>query len=409
MAVRPGSDLIRRRWTTDKLLSKSSVSFFAPYTGKDSNSIIYQESDGTCKEGHTVVFDFSAYLTGKSTRGSGEANSKSENKRKFSDKLTVDMFSWYVNNGSKFEACDIGDLELPQHESSVSDLGDLYIRHRDQARFDTLQGATIDAGAPSHVFYLGNDFSWDDCLDIENAAKKGTGLFKTTNGIVSTELAPKRAPLKGWKTHNGTPVFLAIIDNVMATSLKKDPKYQLIKMNADVRGNNNSLISGLLGKESNVLYVEAPVFFGLTSPGEFRIMDDTELEFSGLRRYAVGKEGKQIWEGQPGFDAIEALSIDEKAIIDAETDVGVKNELIKNRENKVYSRGLLLGAGASREAFGQMPKYDVEWTKFKKTSESMLEIIYNTAKTNLSVEMGSDYAGKVSDIDFGVIALDMEN
>jgi len=71
---------------------------------------------------------------------------------------------------------------------------------------------------------------------------------------------------------DGTPVFLAIIDNVMATRLKANPKYQTIMINADVRGARNALISGVIGKASNVVYVEAPVFYGTTKKKDHLIL-----------------------------------------------------------------------------------------------------------------------------------------
>jgi hypothetical protein len=222
-------------------------------------------------------------------------------------------------------------------------------------------------------------------------------------------------------------------------------------MNADVRGSNNALLSGMIGKESNVVYVEAPVFFGITRAGAFNTFNDTEVNFSGLRRYAVGANDVQVWEGQPDFKRIELLANQEKlavnnalvsivtleavlaravtfennlpatatqaeidqaaqAVIDAQD--ALDAALIAStavRLNKVYSRGLLLGAGAAQHAMGVMPDYRFEWTKFKKKSESMLEIVTNVKKTNLALEMGADYAGRTTDIDYGVIAIDMEN
>lgn len=405
--VKPGSDLIRRKWTVDNLLKKKSESFFSPFTGKSNNSVIYQVNDGTCKDGHTVIFDFSAFLTGKGVKGDGEACIVGEEKRKFSGSLMVEMFSWYVNNGTKFAACDIGDINLAQHSDSISLLGDLYIRHIDQARFDNIQGAT--GSKPTHVFNLGKGFSWDKLLEIENAAKRGAGLFKTSaNGALTNIKAEKRIPLKPWKMKNQRPLYLAIIDNAMATALKQDEKYQNIKMHADVRGESNAVINGLLGVESNVLYVEAPVFIGNTAPGKFGIIEDTEIEFSGLRRYATGPGDEVVWEGQFKFEAMEALADEEKAEIAAENDPVIVAELEAKRQYRIYSRGAILGASALREAFGQMPRYDAEWTDFKKSSKSMLEIIYQVAKTILTVEKGTDYKGKIANIDYSVIALDME-
>lgn len=403
------SDLVRKRWMLDGLGEHAAKSFWAPYTGNSSQAIIYAVKDGGCKAGQTVIFDYSGKLTGAGVRGAEAGCAIGETKRKFSDKLSVDMFSWYVDNGSKFNACKIGDLSISQHSDSRAMLADLWIRHKDQALFDTLQGATTKCG-PTHVYNLGCGFEWNDLMYIENAAKKGTDLVKTANGIPTTAKAVKRTPLDGYKMSNGDPIYLAVIDNVMSTRLRANPKYQTIKINADVRGDGNALVTGHIGKESNVLYVEAPVFFGTTKgKGAFNIVEDTEVQFSGLRRYAVGPDGVQVWEGQAAFDKIEEASLAEKAAIAELTDPQEIEDAKAARENRVYSRGLLLGAGAAQVGFGEMPNYEFEWTKFKKRSESMLEMIWNAKKTVLTLEMGKDYDGKITDIDYGVIALDMEN
>lgn len=403
------SDLVRKRWMLDKLGEDAAKSFWNPYTGNSSDAIIYSVTDGGCRAGQTVIFDYSGKLTGSGVKGSESGCAIGETKRKFSDKMTVDMYSWYVDNGSKFNACKIGDLSISQHSDSRGQLSDLWIRHKDQAIFDTLQGATSDCG-PTHVYNLGCGFEWNDLMYIENAAKKGSNLVKTANGIPTDTKAVKRTPLDGYRMANGDPVYLCVIDNVMSTRLRANPKYQTIKINADVRGDGNALISGIIGKESNVMYVEAPVFFGTTKgEGTFKIIEDTEVQFSGLRRYAVGADGKQVWEGQAKFDRIEELALAEKAEIAALTDPAEIEAAKANRENRVYSRGLLLGAGAAQSGFGEMPNYEFEWTKFKKKSESMLEMIWNVKKTELKLEMGKDYDGKITDIDYGVICLDMEN
>jgi len=403
------SDLIRKRWMSDKLGEQSATSFWNPYTGTSSDAILYAVKDGGCSAGKVVIFDYDGKLTGAGVKGSEAGCAIGETKRKFSDKMTVEMYSWYVDNGSKFNACVIGDLSIAEHSDSRAKLADLWIRHKDQAIFDVLQGATSKCG-PTHVYDLGCSFEWNDLMYIENAAKKGTDLVKTSNGIPNGVKAVKRTPLEGYRTQNGDPIFLAVIDNVMSTRLRANPKYQTIKINADVRGDGNALISGILGKESNVLYVEAPVFFGITKgKGAFNIVEDTEVQFSGLRRYAVGPDGMQVWEGQAAFDKVEEAMIAEKTAISELEDPAEIEAAKAARKNRVYSRGLLLGAGAGQVGFGEMPNYEFEWTKFKKKSESMLEIVWNVKKTELKLEMGKDYGGKTTEIDYGVIALDMEN
>ena len=62
---------------------------------------------------------------------------KGEQKKKFSDKITVDRYRLVADNGDSFDAVNIGDLSISQHSDSRIKLGDLFTRFKDQALFDT--------------------------------------------------------------------------------------------------------------------------------------------------------------------------------------------------------------------------------------------------------------------------------
>jgi len=385
MAIPYNSDLSREQWVKENLLSEAHRQFWLPYTSNKHTSVVYNKMDLTCGSGHTITFDYSGKLTGKMYRGQKYDDANKEIKRKFSDKIVIDEFSLYVDNESKFKGCDIDDLSLTQHMDSIDGLRDLFYRHKDQALFDTAQGIFE---APTHIFNM-QTLDYNSILDLVSAAKKGTGLVKPlANGAVSNAKAKKRIPLeRADATSAGTGYFWLINEDI-ATKMKKLPEYRDMLINGDVRGVSNKIFTGALAKINGLLIVEAPVFFGYTPDGEFDI-GDTEIQYSGLRNYAT--KGTVIaWEGQPKFDELLA-----------EKEGG-------NAEVKVYARTLLLGSGALQVAWGMMPNYVVEWSDYKKTSGSMLEFWAMWKKTKLKQEMGKGYTAKVDGVDFGVIPVDIE-
>lgn len=387
------SDLQRKKWVKDNLLANRTKSFWLPYTDKKSDAVVYKSVNSAASTGHTIVFDYKGYLTGKNYRRDDHSYGKGETKRKFSDKITVDEFSLYVDNGTKFDAAACDDLRSSEHSDSIDSLSDLYYRQKDQALFDVAQGSVVGNTA-THIFDLGTNISFNDLIDIENAAKKGSGLVQgTTQGCIPSNIpAKRRTPLKGYKLEKGEDVYLCVIDTYSATKLKKDPDYQTLKAQGDVRGRNNANFSGVIGKLGNVVYVEAPIFFGTTEGKGMFTFFDTEIQFSGLRRYAVdGNTGDVYWEGQADFARIE------------------DSVIAGTPEGDIYSRNLLLGAGALQEANGMMPNYELEWAAFKKSSQSMLEHWSWYKKTVLTLENGSDYDGAVTNLDFGVICLDIKH
>lgn len=363
-----GSDLERRAWVTEGLIQKSATSFWAPYKGTTMDSVITVKNEVGKRQGNTVVMDFDGNLSGKPTKGNTQAKGTGEQKKKFSDKLVIADYRYVVDNGTKFDGVNIGDLSINEHSDSRSKLGDLWLRSEDQAYFD------IGQQSADFRIDLGTAFTFDGALDIEKVVKQGTGFSTSPTGI------SKRLPLKPFMLQNGEPVWLFVIDVAMKNLLMKTTGAQNMFSNADVRGNENRLIRGALGKIGNFLYVEAGDFFGETSgnilTNGYYNYDNTGVEMAGLRTF---DSVNNAWSGEDGFDPASTLR----------------------------SRGLILGAGAFQKGNGMMPDYKYEETDFGKFSESCLETWCATKATKLLAE-NKDYAdGKVAGYSYGTIGVDV--
>jgi hypothetical protein len=369
-----GSELKRKKWMREGLIQAASQSFWNPMTSNSRQGIVYQQNNPNAGEGHTVVFDFSGNLSGRAVKDKETAYGKGEQKRKFSDKLTVARYRIPVNNGDVFDAVDIGDLSISQHGDSRAKLGDLFIRFKDQSIFDAGQG--LLAQSPSHVIDLGTAFTFDELLEIETTLKTSVGF--TSGGI--------RRPLEPFRTQDGRAMWLFVIDAHMAAKLRADAKFQSITASGDVRGNNNRNISGVIAKMGALIIVEGPTFFGWTSGStQGWGLNDSEIELSGLRQYDGATASSALWTGQEGFSYA---------------------------SSNLHSRGLLLGAGGLQVAFGKMPDYKFQESQdFGITSESAVEFWMETRKTYLQIEStdNNDYKqAKVANIDYGVIAVDVQ-
>lgn len=377
-AVSLSSDLKRKKWMREGLVQAASKSFWAPMTGTTKDAIVFQANDENSGSGHTVVFDYDGNLSGKAVKGKDTAFGKGETKKKFSDKVTVERYRLVVDNGDKFDGVDIGDLTINEHSDSRKKLGDLFIRFKDQAIFDAAQGlvATNEDGlqAPSHVIDLGATFNFGSLLDIEKTLKTSQGF--TTGGI--------RKPLQPYVTQDGEPCWLFVVDSAMANLLRADTVgYQTIVRSGDVRGDKNRNIKGVIGKIGRLIIVEADQFFGATAGSTAGWgLNDSEIELAGLRQYAGANPATAAWTGQEGFDYGSA---------------------------ELHSRGLLLGAGGLQTAFGKMPDYKYQESQdFGIKSESAVEFWMESRKTNLKAETGKYKAAKISDLDYGVIAVDVK-
>lgn len=363
------SDLQRRQWMTEGLVQKAATSFWAPYRGATKDSIIMTTNNISADSGHTVVFDMDGNLSGRPVKGNTTARGTGEQKRKFSDKLTVADYRYVVDNGTKFDGVNIGDLSINEHGDSRNKLADLWVRSDDQAYFDLAQqGAEFGIN-------LGTTFTFDQFLDIEQVVKQGRG-FDTSPAGINTRL-----PLKPFMLADGKPIWLFVVDVAMKNKLMKSTGAQQVLREADVRGNENRLIKGMLGRVGNFLVVEGGDFFGSTygsilSGDGYYNYDMNSVEMPGMRQYdSVNAK----WTGETGFD----------------------------QDSTIKSRGVILGAGAFQKANGKLPNYEVEFSDFKKFSESCMEVWCGAKNTKLLAE-NSDYdMGKVAGYNFGSVFVDV--
>jgi len=360
-----GSDLIRKQWVMEGLIQKSATSFWAPYKGSSFDSIVMTANDVSASKGHTVVFDFDGNLSGRPVKGNTTAKGTGEQKKKFSDKLVVSDYRYVVDNGTKFDGVEIGDLSINEHSDSRAKLADLWVRSEDQAFFDLGQ-----QGAEFGMAYASGAFDLDAVGEIEQVVKTGTGFDTHPIGIT------KRLPLKPFKLANGEPVWLFVIDVAIKRAFMKNT--QGVLQTADLRGNDNRLLKGVIGKIGNFVFVEAQTFFGETvgdilTNGYYNY-ENTGVEMSGLRQY----DGtNSAWTGE------------------------------KNFSSATVSRGLVLGAGAFQKANGMMPDYKYESTDFDKFSESCLET-WCAAKPSKLVAENDDYAdGKAAGYNYGIVFVDV--
>lgn len=367
------SDLIRKGWVKEGLIQNASKSFWAAYTGNSGENVVYQKNMTSVKEGNFVTFDYDGYLTGEMALDREQAWGKGEGKRKFSSNLKIRRGRIPVNNGDKFKGKEIGDLSITEHGDSRRKLADLWVRHKDQAHFDAVQGR-LDGLNNSHIYrpnaratvgdLLATDImSYDFILTLNELMLEGDGFA----------VGKKRMPLKPFEIQGGEVIWNLLLDNTAFFQLKKDKRFQDLVAQGDVRGMNNFLFRGQPVQIGQLMVSVAPIFFGTSSD---RRAGKTKPEISGFRK--LDEDG--IYTGEKGFAA---------------------------SGKKIAARSVLLGAGALQYGMGMEPDYNLEWSPDHKiTSESLLEVWFNVQKTQLLPESVDYDEARIGNMDYGVIAVD---
>lgn len=369
------SDLIRKGWVKEGMIQNASKSFWAAYTGNTPESVVYQKNMTNVSEGNHIIFDYDGYLTGEMALDREQAWGKGEGKRKFSSSLKIRRGRIPVNNGDKFKGKEIGDLSITEHGDSRRKLADLWVRHKDQAHFDAVQGR-LDSLTNSHVIrpngrttigaLLTTDvMSYDFMLELNDTMLEGKADGFAIGG--------DRMPLKPFTLQNGEEVWNLLLDNKAMLQLRQDTRFQDLVAQGDVRGMNNFLFRGQPMQIGQLMVSKAPIFFGTSSD---RRAGKTKVEIAGFRK------------------------IDEDGYYTGETGFGASGKIIA-------ARSVILGASALQYGMGMEPDYNLEFSPDHKiTSESLLEVWFNVQKTQLLPESADYEVAKVGNMDYGVIAVD---
>ena len=367
-----GSELERKSWMVQGMIQKKSESFWNGLKGQSEDSVIYQKSDRNATDGMTVVFDYRGNLATSGFRGSEEAFGNAKAKLKFSDKLTIEEGIYTVDNGRKYDAAVIGDMDLAEHEDSRELLSDNYVRANDQVFFD-LGSGYLRGETPSHILRpngratvadltTADKVDWDFLVELETAAKTG-------------EIGgSRRAPIKPFKFANGQRKWIVVLDSFQIRDLLTDTKFQAIYQQAQVRGNGNELISHAIAEVGNLIIMETGVYFGGSKNNE---LFGQSVEIAGLR------------------------TIDEAGTFSG-TDTA--------QSGVVASRGFIVGAGAFQEAFGMMPDYKYQPSQdFGRVSESAVELWHQAKKCNITAEVEDYEEAKIANMDYAIFAFDTYN
>ena len=367
-----GSELVRKGWVLKGLVQARSTSFWDGMTGMSEDAVIYQKNDFAVKEGHEVHFQMDGNLVGVAHVDKEQAWGNSEQKKLFSDSLRVKRLRWSVDNGDKFDAKNVGDLSLAEHGDSRTKLADLFIRAKDQMIFDAGQGLLHGEG-PTHTclpnakanigaLVAADVLSYGFAMDLEDIIKSGRGY--TTGGT--------RRPLEPYKLQDGRKVWLMVIDSRQSRDIRKDNDFIAIGAQADIRGEGNVLLKGVIGSLGAFIIIEAQTAFGTASAD----IGKSSVEISGLRH--VDSTG--LFEGQAGYAGSGTITA---------------------------SRGMILGRGAFQVGFGKQPDYKFKSSQdFDIKSESALEVWMNVQKTILNTENVDYEDAKVAGHDYGVVVFD---
>lgn len=380
--------LIRKEWTKNRLATLSQEQFWAPYAGTDATSVIMHKYE-SAGNGHSVIMQTNADLEGNWVEGNETLIGTGEQQKVFEDEIRVHEFRTAKNLGTWYDATNIDNLEASTHSYAIEQLGRLWNKTKDQMIFDVLQQGVTD-----RLCFA--DFNLDTFNYLAYIINSGYGYSDVSDYKVKR---PRRLPLRPinlapYGSQNTEPNYVLFVDDAVAASFLTDSSVQTVLSQASIRGTNNTLISGVIGKIGNITIVRAPQFFGSTTGAFYDAATGGSrpkanlIDFAGLRQY-IGSTTADYkptsWSGTAQFT----------------TDLAAGNK-------KVYSRCILVGAGAAQFAIGRDPQYTLETFDHNHKSESGLSVVVGAKTTILkSSNASDDYVVGMTRNSYGAIALDV--
>lgn len=381
--------LIRQDWVKNRLGELKQNQFFAPYSSNSETSVVYNAKSEGAGKGHTVTFQTSGALEGNWVGGDTTLQGTGEQQLLFEDSITVKEYRTAVDLGTYYNAQEVDNLESNMHSYAIGKLGDLWNKAKDQMIFDVLQRGTTDRLCFS-------SFGFNTLYEVSHTINTGYGYVDMKD---KSTKRPQRLPLTPinlafYGSQQTEPKYILFIDSAVETAFFTDMTTQNILAQASVRGEDNMLLSGVIGQMGNILVVRAPSFFGASKSNYFDENSGyanplgTKLVYAGLRQY-YGDDASftpNSWTGTSEFATDRA-----------------------GATKKLFSRCVLVGASAVQFGTGRAPFYTLERFDHDHKAESGLSVVTNAKTTILnSSNQNSDYSVGITRNSFGAIAIDVQ-
>lgn len=233
--------LTMKAWSKQLYKEAETESFFARFTGEDSNSIIQKKTDLRKEKGDSITFGLVMKLEGDGILGDNILEGNEEKLNILDCTVKVDQ----IRNGIKLAGSLTEQKAALDLRTSAKGALKGWLAEKNEK--DTFAALTKDP-TPNRVYYAGgrtavNAITASDTLStaVISAARRKAKLAK-----------PKVRPVNV----NGKNWYVMVVDSYQARDLKNDPNWIAAQKDANLRGENNPIFTGALGYYDGVILHE---------------------------------------------------------------------------------------------------------------------------------------------------------
>ena len=231
--------------------------YMTRFIGSAEQNMIQELEDGKAKKGTNISFGLGIKLSGSGITGDSALEGNEEAMTDYDEDVAVNQLRHAVLLTGEFdEQRNVYNMR----ESAKNRLADWWAERIDQELLDKLCGKTTatfantpTAAASSRSVYAGGAGSIGAITTAMKMDTKVLDRAKQDAILASPRIRPLRI--------NGKQYYVAILHPYDATNLRQDPVWAQAQRDANVRGEDNPILSGALGVWNGIVVHEHEYVF----------------------------------------------------------------------------------------------------------------------------------------------------
>lgn len=253
-------------WYKSLFADVPTMLFMNRFMGDGMNSVIQVRRDLQKSAGEYVEFGLSTKLSGDGVTGDDELEGNEEEILTYQNELHIDQLRHAVRLKGRM---DEKKVAYKMRTDAKEKLKTWWAERLDREILWKLSGVTAKTFANTPTAPSANRSIWAGGVSADNSLT-ATMVMDTKVLDAAKELAltssPKVRPVKLEDSqHKGESKYIVIMHPYEATALKKDPVYNQITREANVRGSSNPLISGAFGEYNGLILYQHELAYYFTN------------------------------------------------------------------------------------------------------------------------------------------------
>jgi len=262
------SALRAKLWYKELFADVPTMLFMNRFMGEGANSPIQVVRDLTKQKGEYIEFGLSTKLSGDGVTGDDELEGNEEEILTYQDELHIDQLRHAVRLTGQM---DEQKVAYKMRKDAKEKLKIWWAERIDREILWKLSGYTSKTFANTPTAPSANRSIWAGNAGADNSITAGmtmdTKVLDAAKELALT-CSPKVRPIKmEGSQETGEAKYVVIMHPYQFSALRKDPVYQQVQREANVRGSKNPIMSGAVAEYNGLVIYQHELAYYFTNTG----------------------------------------------------------------------------------------------------------------------------------------------